>query len=161
MGISQTNNQTPIAVRFYENPKYGTTNGPAKYNQAAYNVTAELVHQSKKYLLDFTSINYWENTARSDEQMECVREVRSIISNANGKPDQYFASWVKFLTPSKQKENVLGFGLLDNQNMELILVIVDNQRDVGEKWNLEPRPCREAFRKNAPQLFATNTNLAQ
>jgi hypothetical protein len=159
MGINQNINQTPIAVRFYENPKFGTTYGPAKYNQAAYNATAELVHESKKYLLDFTSINYWENTARSDEQMECINEVREIIANANGKSDQYFASWVKFLSPEKQKINVIGFGLLDLPNMQLHLVILDNERNVGEIWNLNTCTCREVFRKNAPQLIATNTDL--
>lgn len=150
----------PIAVRIYENNKFGKTNGPAKYNRAVFNATVDVIGKSKKYLLDFTPIIDWQNIARSDEQMECIKEVQELIINANAKHDQFLASWVKFLTEARKTTNVMGFGLLDIANMDLTLAVIDEERKIQDCWKLDIRHCKQVFGKNTPQLIATNTRLS-
>ena len=38
-----------IAIRLYDNPKYGTTYGPAQYRHAIFNGSADIKNPSVKY----------------------------------------------------------------------------------------------------------------
>jgi hypothetical protein len=41
-----------IAIRLYDNPKYGTTYGKAQYRHAIFNGSADIKNPSVKYLLE-------------------------------------------------------------------------------------------------------------
>ena len=64
-----------IAIRLYDNPKYGTTYGKAQYRHAIFNGSADVKNPSVKYLLDFYEYGKWEHSANTDEQMMVLNEV--------------------------------------------------------------------------------------
>ncbi len=67
-------NTTPIAVRLFDNEKFGTTHGKGLYRKAIYNGTIETSGQNK-YLVDLYSYEEWANMAKTDEQMEILANV--------------------------------------------------------------------------------------
>ena len=80
--------QNEIAVRLYENNKYGSTYGKSLYHNALFNATADVKHPKAKYLLDFYSYEHWEAQAKTDEQIEVVQ----LVSEAANKDT--LVSWV-------------------------------------------------------------------
>lgn len=148
--------QNEIAVRLYENNKYGSTYGKGLYHHAVFNGTADIKHPKAKYLLDFYSYDHWEVQAKTDEQMEVVQIV-SETANKN-----ILVSWVlRYDAITKQKAHVMGFCTLDLATSALQLVISDDAMDIGAAWKLSVKPCKLVRDKNAPQLLATNAELCE
>ena len=58
-----------IAVRFYENKRYGNTYGKGLFHKAVFNATADLQQPRAKYLLDMVCFKDWINTAKSDTEI--------------------------------------------------------------------------------------------
>lgn len=152
--LDTTTQQKEIAVRLYENKKYGTTFGKGKYRTAIYNGTADMKDPQRKYLLDLYSYEDWMNFAMLDEQME-------IIKNTEHIKDALY-SWV-FLydTSSKLKIFIAGVAIYDLNDGTFHLVMDDTKIDVCDKWTLDIKPCRIlSGGTKSPQLLATNSDLS-
>jgi hypothetical protein len=52
----------PIAIRLFENQKFGTTYGKGLRRSAVFNATAEVDEPYAKYLLDFEEGRVWPIT---------------------------------------------------------------------------------------------------
>lgn len=146
--------QKEIAVRLFENPRYGTTFGKGLYRSAVFNASAEIKSPHVKYLLDFEGAERWQHTAKSNEDLDCVNHVLGV-----NQPD-LLASWVqRYDSISKTKTRVNGFATLDTETGELMLLIDDVVSGIEDTWQLTAKPCRSSSGKNSPQLLATNAEL--
>ena len=147
----------PIAIRLFENNKYGTTFGKGLRRSAVYNATAEINEPYAKYLLDFESGPAWINHARTDEQLAiCRRLVEQAEEN-----DSVLWSWVKWYDKtSGEKEFVSGFAAYDMDSEEIALHLDDGKRGLTEQWFLPARRCTGTAGKNSPVFLATNCDLA-
>ena len=143
-----------IAVRLYENAKYGTTYSKGLRHSAVFNAAADLREPNTKYLLDLYKLEDWQNTARSDADMETMKFV-SETANADT-----LASWVvRYDRNTKAKQRVIGYCTLNLRNNALDLFVYDEQTGVMNRWQLTAKPCRAVAGKNSPSLLATNAEL--
>jgi hypothetical protein len=152
--LDTTTQQKEIAVRLYENKKYGTTFGKGKYRTAIYNGTADMKDPQRKYLLDLYSYDDWMNYAVLDEQMD-------IIKNTEHIKDALY-SWV-FLydTNTKLKVFIGGVAIYDLNDGIFHLIMDDKQIDICDQWTLDVKPCRIlSGGAKSPQLLATNSDLS-
>jgi hypothetical protein len=144
-----------IAIRLYDNPKYGTTYGKAQYRHAIFNGSADIKNPSVKYLLDFYEYSKWEHTANTDDQMVILNEVANLANKDT------LASWIIRYNPAtKEKNDVFGFAIYDLKSCQLIMAVVDTQTGIQDKWVLEAKPCRAVVGKKVASLLATNSELA-
>ena len=142
-----------IAVRLYENKKFGTTYGKGAYHSAVFNASADVLGMNEKYLLDYYPFEKFEHLARTEEQMEVLREIGQV------KTQDVLFSWVVHYNPAtKQKTPVYGFSLFNMKDNELGLLVV-NDNDEQQQWQLTAKPCRKDTGKYSPTLLATNADL--
>lgn len=146
-----------IAVRFYENKKYGTTFGKGMFHRAVYNSTADIRQPYAKYLLDWFSYTDWENTAKSDEDIAALSIAADMCLGKQS--SGMLATWVKRMDSKDCKPRVGGFGVMDTSTGEVTLLINDTETGVEEAWQLSARPCKINASANSPQLLATNAEL--
>lgn len=149
--------QTEIAVRFYENKKYGTTFGKGMFHRAVYNSTADIRHPSAKYLLDWFCYADWENTAKSDEDMTALAVAADMCLGKRS--NELLGTWIKRLDATGDKPRVSGFGVMDTSTGEVTLLINDAETGIEEAWQLSARPCKINASAKSPQLLATNAEL--
>jgi len=149
--------QTEIAVRFYENKKYGSTFGKGMFHRAVYNSTADLRHPSAKYLLDWFSYTDWENTAKSDADMKALKMAEDLY--AGKQTSEVLGTWVKRMDADGNKPRVSGFGVMDTSTGEVTLIISDAETGIEDAWQLSARPCKINASAKSPQLLATNAEL--
>ena len=146
--------QKEIAVRLFQNTKYGTTYAKGVRHQALFNATADIKQPKVKYVLDFYTYEHWEFLAK-ENQLDIVNQVRSEI---NG---DALVSWiVRYDLATKSKTPIYGFSTLDIKTNELILCVLDSDMGVEESWKLSAKPCRAVAGKNVAELLATNSELA-
>ena len=143
-----------IAVRLYQNAKYGNTYGKGVRHQALFNAAADIREPKVKYLLDFYSYEHWEFLAKS-HQLDIVQQVREIVDQDS------LISWVqRYDLVTKTKTPVYGFSTLQLSTNHLILCVVDSEFGIEESWRLTAKPCRTVSGKNIAELLATNSELA-
>ena len=70
--------QNEIAVRLYQNAKYGTTHGKGVRHHALFNATEDVKHPKVKYLLDFYTYAHWEFLTK-DNQLEIIQQVCEML----------------------------------------------------------------------------------
>lgn len=146
--------QKEIAVRLFQNAKYGTTYAKGVRHQALFNATADIKQPKVKYVLDFYTYEHWEFLAKED-QLDIVNQVRNVVNADN------LVSWiVRYDTENKTKTPVYGFSTLDMRTNELILCALDSEVGIEESWKLTAKPCRAVNGKNVAELLATNSELA-
>ena len=144
-----------IAVRLYDNPKYGTTYGKAQYRHAIFNASADIKNPSVKYLLDFYQYDKWEHSAQTDQQMSILSNVAEF-ANRNT-----LASWVtRYDAITKEKTPVMGYAAYDLKESTLVLAVIDEERGIEDTWKLEAKPCKLIAGKKVASLLATNSELA-
>lgn len=153
--LNTTTNQPEIAVRLYDNNTYGTTYGRGLYRKAIYNGTVDAKHSNTKYLVDFYSHEDWANQARTDGQLQ-------ILANIAPAADVLF-SWVTHYDPvTRAKTPVTGMCKINMDTKDVMVVIMDEQHDMEDVWQLTARECRQTQTgKRVPQLLATNGDLQQ
>lgn len=144
-----------IAVRMFENKKFGTTYGKGLYRTAVFNASVELRDPHVKYLLDFHNYERWIHSARSDAQMAVIELVENEC-----KPTDLVSWIVRYDPVSKTKTPVTGVAILDLADETLKVLIDDEEMNVQEGWLLHTRACVGGSNKS-PTLIATNTELAQ
>lgn len=143
-----------IAIRFYENAKFGDTYAKGKRHSAVFNAAADLHHPNAKYLLDFYSFEHWQHTARTDDDMGILEIVSENVN------DDVLVSWVVRQDPiTKSKQRVTGFCTLDMKIKACTLLIHDEDGGVVEIWKLPTKQCKRVVGKNSPTLLATNADL--
>ncbi len=146
--------QKEIAVRLFQNAKYGTTYAKGVRHQALFNATADIKEPKVKYVLDFYAYEHWEFLAK-ENQLEVVNQVRSEVNKDS------LVSWIVRYDPTtKTKTPVYGFSTLDMKSNELILCVLDGEAGVEDSWKLTAKPCRAVTGKNVAELLATNSELA-
>ena len=144
-----------IAVRLYDNPKYGTTYGKAQYRHAIFNASADIKNPSVKYLLDFYEYDKWEHSAHTDQQIRILNDVADFADRNT------LASWITRYDPiTKEKTPVMGYAAYDLKANTLILAVIDEEKDIQDTWKLEAKPCRAVVGKKVASLLATNSELA-
>lgn len=147
--------QPEIAVRLYENAKFGTTYAKGLYHSAVFNASADVLNPSVKYLLDFYTLERWQHTARTDGQMEMLD-----IAMECDRSDALF-SWIyRYDCTTKAKTWVWGYASLDSSTNKLKLLLDDKPKGLLENWTLTAKPCRSVYGKKAPTLLATNADLS-
>ena len=146
--------QKEIAVRLYQNAKYGTTYAKGQRHQALFNATADIKDPKVKYLLDFYTYEYWEFLAK-ENQLDIVNQVRGEIDGDT------VVSWLqRYDLATKTKTPIYGFGTLNIKTNELILCALDGEVGIEDSWKLTAKPCRARVGKNVAELLATNCELA-
>ena len=144
--------QKEIAVRLFQNIKYGAPQAKGVRHQALFNATADIKNPKVKYVLDFYTYEHWEFLAK-ENQLEIVNQVRNEVDKDT------LVSWiVRYDTDTKVKTPVYGFSTIDMRTNELILCVLDEQ--VEESWKLTAKPCRAIAGKKIADLLATNSELA-
>ena len=151
--LDQTTKQTEIAVRLYDNNTYGTTYGKGKYRKAIYNGTIDAKHQNSKYLVDFYDYDDWANMAKTDEQME-------ILRNFEAEADTLY-SWTKhYDQTTRDKTVVAGMCRVNMDTLKMMVFICDEAHGVVDTWHIMAKPCKQsASGLKSPQLLATNSDL--
>ena len=143
-----------IAVRLYQNAKYGTTYAKGVRHQALFNAAADIKEPKVKYLLDFYTYEHWEFLAKS-HQLEIVQQVRELVDKDS------LVSWVLRYDPvTKTKTPAYGFSTLQMSTNQLILCVVDSEFGIEDSWRLIAKPCKAVSGKNVAELLATNSELA-
>jgi len=146
--------QKEIAVRLYQNAKYGTTFAKGVRHQALFNAAADIKTPKVKYVLDFYTYEHWEFLAK-ESQLDIVNQVRNEVDKDT------LVSWVvRYDLATKAKTAVYGFSTLDMKTNKLILCILDSEAHVEDSWQLTAKPCRAVAGKNVAELLATNCELA-
>ena len=148
-----------VAVRLYENRKFGGTFAPNKYYTAMFNATADVVVPHIKYLLDYVPYSQWANSLRTPVQHEAFDIMRDKMSSENINPDQMLVSWIKKYNLSGEKVIIEGFSYYDFVTQQILLAIDDKQVDFHHAWQLDVRACRIKHNQKSPCFLATNYDL--
>jgi hypothetical protein len=146
--------QKEIAVRLYQNAKYGATYAKGVRHQALFNAAADIKKPKVKYVLDFYTYEHWEFLAK-ENQLDIVNQVQGEIDKDS------LVSWVvRYDLATKTKTPVYGFSTLDMKTNKLMLCVIDIKAGIEESWKLTAKPCRAIAGKNVAELLATNSELA-
>jgi hypothetical protein len=145
-----------IAIRLFDNQKFGTTYGKGLRRSAVFNATAEIDEPYAKYLLDFEHGAMWIAHARNDAQLKIANQ---FVDQAD-KNENIFWSWVKWYDKNTaEKEIVTGFAAFDIDAGEIALHVHDSKRGLEEEWLLPARRCQSRAGKKSPAFLATNHDL--
>ena len=145
-----------IAVRGFINDKFNTPFGKGLFRRAIFNGSVELANPHEKYLVDYYSYEDWQNTAKTDEQMESVKK---LLNSNISQDDEVYCSWIQHYNPmNKTKTKVGGFSIYSPNTQELYICIDDVLNGTSEEWSLAARQCKTAG-SNKPVFIATNVDL--
>jgi len=141
--------ETKMAVRLYNNPKFGKTFGKGMYYNAVFNGTLDISEQRLKYLIDLVPIAQWQHSANTDSEMEALEMVAEhyqklnidICSPLHG--EHILCSWIKRFDSAMSKTKINGFVAVDLRTCQLIVAFADGQRNVVFSDVFKMRPCRE------------------
>jgi hypothetical protein len=152
-------NQPKIAVRLYENKKFGRTYGPAKYYDALFNATADILMPPVKYLLDFVPYNQWTKSRSLQSCQDISEYLNDTIQTQSINPENLLVSWIKRYNSNRQKIFIDGFTYYNLANGEILMLIIDKDYGIENVWILNAHICRSSGIKNSPQLLAVNYEL--
>lgn len=147
--------QNEIAVRIYENKKYGTTYGKGIWHKALFNGSIDVRNASAAYLIDFFNANDWADLIKHPLQVDITN---GIFNDDPPTKHQVFSWLQRYNRDTKIKGYVDGFVRYDMSTGEILVYIRDGIDGYEETWRLNARPCR-AGTTNAPDILATNTDL--
>ena len=147
--------QKEIAVRVYENKKYGTTYAKGVWHKALFNGSIDVKGSSAAYLVDFFNANDWADQIKHPLQIE----ITNGIFNEDPPTKHQVFSWLqRYNRQTKTKGYVDGFVRYDMSTGDMLVYINDSIDGYEETWRLNARPCRTGT-TNAPDILATNTDL--
>lgn len=150
-----------IAVRLYNNPKFGKTFGKGMYYDAIYNGTLDLPMQRIKYLVDLVQFDKWQHSAQTDADMDAVNTAMEIYAakgidiKTSTNSSNILCSYVKRFDSHMSKPKISGLIAVDLRTCELNVVLVDDENDIAVHETFAMRPCREKT-GNSPDFFASN-----
>jgi hypothetical protein len=150
-----------IAIRLYDNPKFGKTFGKGMYYNAIYNGTLDLPEKRIKYLVDLVQFEKWQHTAQTDVDMDAVKIAMEIYAakgidiSAAPSSSNILCSYVKRFDSHMSKPKVAGLICVDLRTCELNVILVDEQNSIALNEKFSMRPCRDK-NGNSPDFFASN-----
>lgn len=148
-----------IAVRLYNNPKFGKTFGKGMYYNAIFNGTLDLPQQRLKYLIDLVPFADWQqmNTTDADalETVVGLYGQKGIDVNVKDHSKNILCSSVKRFDSHMQKPYVTGIVTVDLRSCEFSVALMDEENDLTLLEQFQMRPCREK-NGNSPDFFASN-----
>ena len=106
------------------------------------------------YLLDYYPCEKFEHLARTEEQMDVLRQIGSVKTS-----DVLFSWVVRYDSATKQKTPAYGVSTINLKDNSLRLVVANDSESEGQCWNLTAKPCRAVPGKNSPTMLATNADL--
>ena len=156
--------QIRVAIRLYDNPKFGKTFGKGMYYNAIYNGTLDFPVHNLKYLVDLLPYKDWQHTAKTDDDMEvlsilaecCAKQDIDIYDDKQNK--NVMCSWIKRFDSPMLKPKINGFTALDLRTCKLILVLIDEEKDIKLHESFDVRACKQTD-CNSPNYFAANYEL--
>ncbi|QWE16319.1 hypothetical protein [Polynucleobacter sp. AP-Nino-20-G2] len=156
-----TKQGTKIAVRLYNNPKFGKTFGKGMYYNAVFNGTLDLPQQHLKYLIDLVPFTQWQHTATTDIDMEALgmviahyQKINIDVQSANH-GEHILCSWIKRFDSAMSKPKVMGFVTVDLRTCQLTVALVDDKHELVLSEHFPMRSCREKT-GNSPDYFSSN-----
>ena len=156
--------ETKIAVRLYNNPKFGKTFGKGMYYNAVFNGTLDFPEYRLKYLIDLVPFRNWQHTATTGDEMGFLEAIvdqykqRSIDIHSGDHGDQILCSWVKRFDSSMSKPKINGYVIVDTRTCELEIALEDEKNGVHIITGFPMRSCREK-NGNSPDYFASNYDV--
>ncbi len=146
-----------IAVRLFINDKFNTTFGKGLFRKAIFNGTIEVKNPKAKFLIDLYPYSRWEAIAKSDMQMETIRELANTDIPTT---EEYLFSWiVHYDATSKTKTPVKGFLVYSTETHEIHVNIDSPEFATCEQWDLRTHACK-ATGSGVPALIASTSDLA-
>ena len=155
---------TEIAVRLYNNPKFGKTYGKGQYHNALMNGTIDLHKENIKYLIDLVPQANWEASAKSDTDMELLEYAEECYAqvgiNSDTQRKDLACSWIKRFDNNLLKPRVIGFALMNLNTGDFKLLVLDEEKDIKLQEKMTVKSCRDASNgQRSPNLFASNYDL--
>lgn len=153
--------EAKIAVRLYNNPKFGKTFGKGMHYNAVFNGTLDLPDHHLKYLIDLVPYTNWQHTAITNEDIELLGLVvdqykqKNIDINTGDHGEQILCSWVKRFDSSMSKPKIYGVVAVDLRTCQLHIAMHDEKTAVRIVNDFPMRSCREK-NGNSPDYFASN-----
>jgi len=145
-----------IAVRGFVNDKLDTTSSRTLFRKALFNGSVELRDPNQKYLVDYFAYPQWELLARSDKQIETIKELRAKDAD---KDPEFLFSWILHYDPlTKTKTRVDGYSIYSSNTKELYIKINDAINQTTDDWELNVCHCK-AVGKKKPVFVASNCEL--
>lgn len=148
-----------VAIRLYENKKFGGTYAPSKYYTAMFNATADVVAPNVKYLLDYVPYPQWANSLRTPVQHEAFDIMRDKMMSENINVEHMLVSWIKKYDLTGAKVIIEGFSYYDYVTQQILLAVVDNEYDFNHAWKLDVHQCRIKHNQKSPVMLAANYDL--
>lgn len=148
-----------VAIRLYENKKFGGTYAPSKYYTAMFNATADVITPNVKYLLDYVPYSQWANSLRTPVQREAFEFMRDKMTSENINPEQILVSWIKKYDLNGAKVIIEGFSYYDFVTQQILLAVDDKDTDFHHAWQLDVHQCRIKHNQKSPVLLAANYDL--
>lgn len=161
--MKSNQNKHHIAVRLYDNPKFGKAFGRGLHHNAVFNGTVDLPILRLKYLIDLVQYEQWQHTAHTDDEVAILNTVidyyaaidTDVESPANR--TNILCSWVKRFDSNMSKPKIEGFAVLDMRTCELMVAITDERNDVGFAERLTMLACKDpSHNQRSPNFFASN-----
>ncbi|WVN42037.1 hypothetical protein AOB54_01265 [beta proteobacterium MWH-UniP1] len=159
----KSNQKHSMAVRLYDNPKFGKTFGKGLYHNTLFNGTVDLPVLGLKYLIDLVQYEQWQHTAKSDQDMEMLAtaidylKAQDIDIESGANRTNILCSWIKRFDSNMLKPKVPGFALLDLQKCKITVVVTDEQHGIAFGERLCMRSCKDPSNgQRSPNYFASN-----
>ena len=163
MKSNTTKNTHNIAVRLYDNPKFGKTFGRGLYHNAVFNGTVDLPILRLKYLIDLIQYEQWQHTAHTDADVSILNTVIDYYAaldldiESPAHRTNILCSWLKRFDSNMSKPKIEGFAVLDMRTCELMVAITDELNDIGFAERLTMRACKDpSHNQRSPNFFASN-----
>jgi hypothetical protein len=145
-----------IAVRGFINDKLDTTTGKTLFRKALFTGSVELRDPNQKYLVDYFNYLQWETQAKTDNQIEIIKELRA--KDVDKEPEFLF-SWMLHYEPlTKNKTRVEGYSIYSSKTKELYIKINDEINQTQGEWELNVCHCK-VIEKKKPVFVASNCEL--
>jgi hypothetical protein len=150
-----------VAVRLYNNEKFGKTYGKSMYYDAIFNGTIDFVNERIKYLVDAVQFEKWQHSAKSDEDMRILRSLiamyaeQSIDLTNSTESGNILCSWIKRFDSQMLKPKINGVVSINLKTCQLHLVLLDGEKSIEFANAFKMSSCKETDR-NSPNFFASN-----
>lgn len=149
--------QQKIAVRLYDNQRYGKSYGKNLFNKAPYAASAELSNPFAKYYLDFLPFIHWEHKARTPWQIKHANELQQHgFANA----DNLLFSWIIYVDKNTgSRLDIDGYAVMDLDSRDLHVEIFDQPRNINDEWDLVLAGCKTSNDPKKPVFLAANYDV--
>ena len=144
-----------IAVRLWNNQRFGTTYGKGLRRKAYFNGTIQIAIPPIKYLIDLEPFDYWHHHTKNPIHLKMLQKYNFETFNDSN----VLMSWIVRYEDGV-KTAVEGFCCFDLNGSGLLIHIVDPEYKLEDTWELKVREClNKTPGKPTPNLIATNYEL--